>query len=205
MAATWDQKPVPEYSAQPPPGAPPAQLPTPSPIQYQQTGQPQQYFQEQPGQHPQMQQTSPQGIPQQPQVVYMQQSPGVPGQPGHPQSIPMQQTSPDPHGAQPQHGAQPGGAPGRTFQNVTPLASLGRSPAPVDCPACGQRSMTRIAFLAGNYTHGWAVGLCCLTWFFCWVPYVVDGFKNVDHSCGSCGVLLATWHRSGGVDVHQHQ
>jgi lipopolysaccharide-induced tumor necrosis factor-alpha factor len=58
---------------------------------------------------------------------------------------------------------------------------------------------------ANENTSGWAVGLCCLTWFFCWVPYVVDGFKNVDHNCGQCGVLLATWHRSGGVDVHQHQ
>lgn len=118
----------------------------------------QQYFEQPQGQHPQMQQTSPQGIPQQPQVVYMQQSPGVPGQPGHPQSIPMQQTSP---GAQPGvagHPQQqaPGGAGAgaqRTYQNVTPLASLGRSPAPVDCPACGQRQMTRISFLAGNYTQ----------------------------------------------------
>jgi lipopolysaccharide-induced tumor necrosis factor-alpha factor len=51
-------------------------------------------------------------------------------------------------------GAPAGGqAAGRTYQNVTPLASLGRSAAPVDCPACGQRSMTKISFLAGNYTQ----------------------------------------------------
>lgn len=97
-----------------------------------------------------MQQTSPQGISQQPQVIYMQQSPGIPGQPGHQQSIPMQQTTP---GAHPGAPAVQGGAPQRTYQNVTPLASLGRSPAPVDCPACGQRQMTRISFLAGNYTQ----------------------------------------------------
>jgi lipopolysaccharide-induced tumor necrosis factor-alpha factor len=50
-------------------------------------------------------------------------------------------------------GQAQGQAQGRTYQNVTPLASLGRSAAPVDCPACGQRSMTRISFLAGNYTQ----------------------------------------------------
>lgn len=112
----------------------------------------QQYFEQPQGQHPQMQQASPQGIPQQPQVVYMQQSPGIPGQPGHPQTgIPMQQTG---QPGQQAGVAAPGGAQGqRTYQNVTPLASLGRSPAPVDCPACGQRQMTRISFLAGNYTQ----------------------------------------------------
>ncbi|KAG9238964.1 LITAF-like zinc ribbon domain-containing protein [Amylocarpus encephaloides] len=206
MAATWDQKQaVPEYSATPPAGAPPASQ---TPIQYQQTGgtpQPQ-YFDpnvpQQMHQNPQMV-AQPQGIPQQPQVVYMQQSPGAQspgaGQQLHQQqSIPMQQQHP-------QGGAAPAAGGVRQYQNVTPLASLSRSAAPVDCPACGQRAMTKISYLSGNYTHAWAVGICCFTGCLCFIPYIVDGFKNVDHNCGNCGVLLATWHRSGSVDVHQHQ
>jgi hypothetical protein len=89
----------------------------------------------------------PQGIPQQPQVVYMQQTPtGMASPTGHPQQqqVPMQQIHPQQ--SQPMAGQ-------RTYQNVTPLASLGRSAAPVDCPACGQRGMTKISHLAGNYAQ----------------------------------------------------
>jgi lipopolysaccharide-induced tumor necrosis factor-alpha factor len=96
--------------------------------------------------NPQMAQ-HPQGIPQQPQVVYMQQTPtGMTSPTGHPQQqqVPMQQIHPQQ--SQPMAGQ-------RTYQNVTPLASLGRSAAPVDCPACGQRGMTKISHLAGNYAQ----------------------------------------------------
>jgi LITAF-like zinc ribbon domain len=37
---------------------------------------------------------------------------------------------------------------------------------------------------------------------FCWVPYVMKQFKDVEHRCGDCGVLLATWHESDGAEVH---
>ncbi|KAH8656210.1 LITAF-like zinc ribbon domain-containing protein [Tricladium varicosporioides] len=141
----------------------------------------------------------------QPQVVYMQNGVPVTAQP-MPQGQPMpMQMQPQPMGI-PQQQQPMQMKPGqRTYQNATPLASLGRSPAPIDCPTCGQRSMSRIEYIVGNTTHAWALGLCCLTGLFCFVPYIMDGFKDVDHHCGQCGVLLATWHKSGGVEVHQHQ
>ncbi|TVY51926.1 Lipopolysaccharide-induced tumor necrosis factor-alpha factor-like protein, partial [Lachnellula suecica] len=151
----------------------------------------------------------------QPQVVYVQ-SPVQSPQPGfNPNISPIQQGVPqtqyfDPKGfpqataQQVPHPQQHSGPGVRTYQNATPLASLGRSPAPVDCPTCGNRAMTRITHIVGGYTHAWAAGLCLLTGFFCFLPYLMDGFKNIDHNCGSCGVLLATWHKNGGVEVHQH-
>lgn len=39
------------------------------------------------------------------------------------------------------------------YQTATPLASLNRSPAPVDCPSCGERAMTVTSFESGNTTQ----------------------------------------------------
>ena len=133
------------------------------------------------------------------------------------QQYPSQQPqSPGPHDAQAHEhqqkafgaaAAAPGMPPqqpsGPVYQNATPIASLGRGPAPADCPACGQRSMTNCAFETGNTTHAWAFGLCCLCCLGC-IPYVMNSMKDVSHKCGRCGVLLATWHRSGTTEVHIH-
>ena len=75
------------------------------------------------------------------------------------QPYPQQQPqSPAPHEHQQKaFGAAPGMPPqqpsGPVYQNATPIASLGRGPAPADCPACGQRSMTNCAFETGNTTQ----------------------------------------------------
>lgn len=35
---------------------------------------------------------------------------------------------------------------------------------------------------------------------------MLSSVKDVKHSCGNCGELLAVWHRSGGgVDIVAHQ
>ena len=49
----------------------------------------------------------------------------------------------------------------------------------------------------------WAFGLCCLACLGC-IPYMMSSTKDVTHKCGKCGVLLATWHRSGTTEVHIH-
>ncbi|KAF1842558.1 uncharacterized protein K460DRAFT_370529 [Cucurbitaria berberidis CBS 394.84] len=142
---------------------------------------------------------------QDPNMQYQQQQPVYAQQPQqqYAGSPPPQQ----PQGAyiQPQ---QPGMPPqqqgGNVYQNVTPIASLSRGPAPVDCPACGQRAMTNTAFEIGNTNHAWALGVCCFTLCLGFIPYVVNSLKDVQHKCGRCGVLLATWHRSGTTEVHIH-
>jgi len=92
----------------------------------------------------------------------------------------------------------------RQFQNASAIPNLGMGAAPVDCPTCGQRAMTNISYHAGNTTHVWAGITCCLTGFLCFIPYMMNSLKDVQHRCGSCGTLLATWHKSGQVETHIH-
>jgi len=89
------------------------------------------------------------------------------------------------------------------YQNATPLASLGQGPTPVDCPACGTRAMTRVLYESGNTTYAWALGLCIVFCLGC-IPFCMNSLKDVVHMCGNCGCRLATWHRSGAVEVHAH-
>ncbi|KAJ4341716.1 hypothetical protein N0V95_007149 [Ascochyta clinopodiicola] len=84
-----------------------------------------------------------------------------PPHPQQPQSPPPQQQQPSyeqqqkayPHDHQQQPGMPPQQPSGTVYQNVTPIASLGRGPAPADCPACGQRAMTNVAYETGNTTQ----------------------------------------------------
>jgi lipopolysaccharide-induced tumor necrosis factor-alpha factor len=133
---------------------------------------------------------------QQQQPMYAQHT-GSP-QPQHPQGAYIQ---PD-HAVQ-QPGMPPQQQTGTVYQNATPIANLGRGPAPADCPACGQRAMTNVAFETGNTTHLWGIVCCCFACLGC-IPYVMNSLKDVQHKCGRCGVLLATWHRSGTTEVHIH-
>jgi lipopolysaccharide-induced tumor necrosis factor-alpha factor len=105
--------------------------------QYQQQGQPM-YAQ------PQQPQYTGSPVPQQPQGAY-----AAPQQPGfeHQQAAYPDQTK----GAHP--GMPPQAQSGTVYQNATPIASLNRGPAPADCPACGQRAMTNVAFETGNTTQ----------------------------------------------------
>ncbi|EXJ91677.1 hypothetical protein A1O3_00227 [Capronia epimyces CBS 606.96] len=100
--------------------------------------------------------------------------------------------------------AQPQRQASSQYRQAVAIPNLGMSPAPVDCPCCGQRCMTNVSYHSGNTTHVWAVMTCCLTGLFCFVPYLMNSLKDVQHRCGNCGVLLATWHKSGAVDVHMH-
>ncbi|EON64813.1 hypothetical protein W97_04047 [Coniosporium apollinis CBS 100218] len=130
------------------------------------------------------------------QMGYQQQSPPQMQQQGQYFQPQQQQMMPQQHQMQPMQ-------PGTVYQNATPIASLGRSAAPADCPACGQRSMTQTSYEVGNSTHAWALGLCCCLCLGC-IPYLMNSLKDVQHKCGKCGVLLATWHRSGTTEVHIH-
>jgi len=93
--------------------------------------------------------------------------------------------------------------PQQTFINASPLSSLNMSSAPVDCPMCGARAVTRITFVAGSQTHVCGILLCLFIGLGC-LPYIGTGTKDVEHRCGNCGVLLAKWHRSGATEVLAH-
>jgi len=89
------------------------------------------------------------------------------------------------------------------YQNATPLGSLQQSPAPVDCPRCGVRELTRVEYVSGGTAHASAAA-CCLCFCLGCIPYLFSGFKDVEHKCSACGAPLATWHRSGRTEVLAH-
>jgi lipopolysaccharide-induced tumor necrosis factor-alpha factor len=110
--------------------------------------QPPVYHQDPNAAHYQQQQQQQQQQYVQPQ---QQQYAGSPPPQAHPQGSYMQ---PQPTGlAAPQPGMPPQQPSGTVYQSATPIASLSRGPAPADCPACGQRSMTNTAFETGNTTQ----------------------------------------------------
>ncbi|GME37011.1 LPS-induced tumor necrosis factor alpha factor [Neofusicoccum parvum] len=111
----------------------------------------------------------------------------------------QQQQQQQQHPGMPPHQASGG----QQYRNATAIANLNRSPAPVDCPACGVRAMTTTSFETGNTTHAWAFGVCICLCLGC-IPYMMSSTKDVVHKCGKCGAMLATWHRSGSTEVHMH-
>jgi len=83
------------------------------------------------------------------------------------------------------------------------LVHLRESAAPVVCPLCSYTGMTKTEYHSGGVTNAWGIGaflFCCVC---CWVPYVMDSTKDVDHFCGQCKRHLATWHRSGRTEVER--
>lgn len=115
---------------------------------------------------------------------------------------------PGPQGAefiQPIQGGMAMGPMGQQSQyhTATPLQNLTEGAAPVDCPTCRTRALTRTEYVSGNTAIAWAALLCFCCFLGC-IPFMMRSLKDVEHHCGKCGVLLATWHNSGRVVVHVH-
>lgn len=172
------------YANQPPAGSPPPQIAHayPPPAMASPGQEKHEYYNAGAGATPAHQQS---GIP-------MQTHPGMP---------PQQHSHP---GMPPQQQSGGYGAPNtQVYHTVTPLASLSEGPAPVDCPVCHTRAMTRCEKHSGNTVHAWAAVLCICLCLGC-IPYLIKGLKDTEHSCGHCGVMLATYKNSGHTVVHQH-
>ena len=118
------------------------------------------------------------------------------------------------------------------YRTAIPIPNLSMGSAPVDCPSCGKRGMTRLEYTVGNTTQyvyslgadspvrnslyysatpandmmisAWAAITFCFTGCLCFIPYMMNSLKDIRHNCGNCGVLLATWHKSGNVETHMH-
>jgi len=90
-----------------------------------------------------------------------------------------------------------------TYASSTPLPSLQKMPAVVDCPVCGVREMTVTQYVAGGMTHLWAALLCFCCCLGC-IPYMVNGLKDVEQKCGNCGAILAVCKQSGTTEVIPH-
>jgi lipopolysaccharide-induced tumor necrosis factor-alpha factor len=126
-----------------PPHYDPLQAPNPEHVQQQQ------YFvspMQQPGEMPAQYQTQPHGEAPMQQQQYFVHATVQPGQ-MH-QQVPMQQM---------QQLGMVGVMGQQQYQSrylqATPIPALGRSAAPVDCPACGKREMTNVSYEVGNSTQ----------------------------------------------------
>jgi hypothetical protein len=108
----------------------------------------QQYQQAQMYQQPQQGYGAPTSPP--PQAGYA--SPQPTGQMPY-QQQPQMQAQPQFQGQGQQPGMPPQQQSGPVYHHATPVANLGRGPAPADCPACGQRAMTTVAYEVGNATQ----------------------------------------------------
>ncbi|KUJ23058.1 uncharacterized protein LY89DRAFT_679875 [Mollisia scopiformis] len=80
------------------------------------------------------------------QQAYQQNGP----QPSYPQQTYQQPQQSYPPQDAPKQGVPQNNAPRNNYQMATPLASLQQGPAPVDCPICGVREMTRTEFVSGG-------------------------------------------------------
>ncbi|EDO42963.1 predicted protein, partial [Nematostella vectensis] len=69
---------------------------------------------------------------------------------------------------------------------VTGGVSFGESPTSMVCPYCQATIVTATSYVPG--TCAWLICLVifCFFWPCCFLPFVLDGCKDVVHSCPNC-------------------
>lgn len=116
----------------------------------------------------------------------------------------------------------------KSGDSTIPVSLLGRYQASVECPACSRRTVTSVKHKNWKATQSVTIsrftssrremlmseanscmqylGSCTPFYYRNWVfvPYLSDYFKNVQHKCGRCGVVLATNHFGSGTEAHLH-
>uniref|UniRef100_A0A0N5AH03 LITAF domain-containing protein n=1 Tax=Syphacia muris TaxID=451379 RepID=A0A0N5AH03_9BILA len=95
---------------------------------------------------------------------------------------------------QPQNYNQP---PSQTAQLGTSI--FGEEPVNLTCPGCHQQITTKT-----NLESGFLAWLSCilLALFGCFlgcclIPFCVSWFKDVEHKCPNCGIVLGRYKRMG--------
>ena len=85
---------------------------------------------------------------------------------------------------------------------VIQTVNYGATPVQVRCPNCHQNVITELSYTFGSLV--WVivgimflVGLLILPllWFFCWIPLLINGLKDVQHSCPNCHHVCGTYKR----------
>merc|ERR1711860_221416 len=69
---------------------------------------------------------------------------------------------------------------------------FGRFPIQTTCANCRQ-SIQTVTRHAGSNGAAYLT-CCCLFWFGCWpccfIPFCMDSFQNIEHSCPNCNVFI---------------
>ena len=78
---------------------------------------------------------------------------------------------------------------------------FGQTPVPLRCPICQKDVVTELVYESG--TMVWiAVGIIFLLslfviipLFFFWIPFLVDDFKDINHTCPNCCYVFGKYKR----------
>ncbi|CAG8976456.1 hypothetical protein HYALB_00008046 [Hymenoscyphus albidus] len=87
------------------------------------------------------------------------------------------------------------------YPYATPLRNLKDDAAPIDCTFCGAREATSPRLIETNTRHLAAGFFCFLPLCLFCIPYFSSWFKDMEHRCGSCGAVVAIYHRTGRTEV----
>jgi lipopolysaccharide-induced tumor necrosis factor-alpha factor len=98
---------------------------------------------------------------------------------------------------------------------VIPIGLLDQNSGFIKCPECGESHLTNTTRVIGGtnqlsyfqppffwrwtdiYGSMWALLATLVA--ACFVPYMMNSLKNVEHRCSNCDVHLATWYRASGT------
>ncbi|XP_031559108.1 cell death-inducing p53-target protein 1 homolog [Actinia tenebrosa] len=130
--------------------------------------------------------------PQQPgyppqQAGYPPQQPGYPQQ-GYPPSQPYPAHHQQSHNTTTIIQTQP------TTTVITP-AFFGETPVAMMCPHCQASIVTATEYVPGSLAWIICVVLFFVFWPCCWLPFVIDGCKDVLHSCPNCRRQVGSYSR----------
>ncbi|XP_060063398.1 cell death-inducing p53-target protein 1 homolog isoform X1 [Ylistrum balloti] len=126
----------------------------------------------------------PYGAP--PPAAYPAQPYGQPG--GHPYGQPGQPGYPQQQGQTTVVVAQPA---------VTVVQQFRESPVHTRCPHCQAEVVTATQFETGTFTWIICLVLCIVGCDLgcCFIPFCVDGCKDVTHSCPNCKTVISRYNR----------
>lgn len=119
--------------------------------------------------------------------------------PSYGTEYPPAQGVPPPQHIQPQQQQYPysgGVQPSQTVIVTAPSMVFGETSVQLRCPNCHQDVLTTITYEAGMLTFIFVVvlfligGICCF-----WIPLLIDGLKDVNHTCPNCRFKCGTYKR----------
>jgi len=79
---------------------------------------------------------------------------------------------------------------------VTPvIVSFGEFPILMTCPFCQAQIQTATRYEPGTFAWIVCILLFFFTYCFCWLPFVINGMKDVVHSCPNCKNVIGRFNR----------
>jgi len=79
---------------------------------------------------------------------------------------------------------------------MAPMAfRFGEFPVQMQCPNCHNMIVTRTTYDMGALVWLAALGLFFVTLCCCWIAFIIDGLKDVVHTCPQCHTVLGRYNR----------